>query len=56
MTNMKARWMRSLSMSGLLITLGIAALLGGTRSLVVLIPVAVLVWYSARPALHAGRN
>jgi hypothetical protein len=40
----------------LLVLLGIAALYGGTKALIVLIPVAVLVWYGARPILRGGRN
>ena len=39
-----------------LIVLGVAAFFGGVRSLVVLIPAATLVWYSAGPALRRGRN
>jgi len=39
-----------------LILLGVAALFGGARSLVVLIPAAMLVWYGAGPALRRGRN
>jgi hypothetical protein len=40
----------------LLILLGVAALLGGVKSLVLLVPAAVLVWYGAGPAPRRGRN
>ncbi|MGO9086479.1 MAG: hypothetical protein ACLQBK_14725 [Candidatus Sulfotelmatobacter sp.] len=40
----------------LLILLGVAALFGGVKSLLLLIPAAMLVWYSARPAPRRGRN
>jgi hypothetical protein len=40
----------------ILILLGIAALFGGVRSLVVLVPAATLVWYSAGPIMRRKRN
>lgn len=40
----------------LLILLGMAALYGGTKMLIVLIPAAVLVWYGVGPMLGSGRN
>lgn len=40
----------------LLILLGVAALFGGVKSLVLLVPAAVLVWYGAGPAPRRGRN
>ena len=40
----------------LLILLGVAALFGGVKSLLLLIPAALLVWYGARPPLRRGRN
>jgi len=40
----------------LLILLGVAAFFGGVKSLVLLIPAAMLVWYGAGPALRRGRN
>jgi hypothetical protein len=39
-----------------LILLGLLALLGGERWLVLLIPAAMLVWYKARPIVSSGRN
>lgn len=46
------------SMTGtvLLVLLGVAALFGGVKSLALLIPAALLVWYGSRPALDRGRN
>jgi len=40
----------------LLILLGVAALFGGVKSLFLLIPAAILVWYAAGPAPRRGRN
>ena len=39
-----------------LILLGVLALLAGEKSLTVLIPVAVLVWYAATPRPRRSRN
>ena len=39
-----------------LILMGMAALYGGSKWLGVLIPAAVLVWYSVGPRLGTGRN
>jgi hypothetical protein len=39
-----------------LILLGIAALFGGVKSLVLVIPAAMLVWLGARPLPRKGRN
>jgi len=47
---------KSLSSTTVLILLGVAALFGGVKSLVFLIPAALLVWYSARPMPRKGRN
>jgi hypothetical protein len=47
---------KSLASTFLLILLGIAALLGGSRMLIVLVPAALFVWYSARPMLDSNRN
>jgi len=46
------------SMAGtfVLILLGLVALFGGEKWLVVLIPAAMLVWYGAGPILRSGRN
>jgi hypothetical protein len=47
---------KSMGWMAVLIVLGIVALLGGEKWLVVLIPAAMLVWYGAGPALRSGRN
>ena len=39
-----------------LILLGITGLFAGGKSLVLLIPTAMLVWYEARPLLRRDRN
>jgi hypothetical protein len=40
----------------ILILLGIIALIAGVKSLVVLIPAAMLVYFGTDPALRSGRN
>jgi hypothetical protein len=47
---------KSMGWTVVLILLGMAALYGGSKWLSVLIPAAVLVWYTARPSLRTGRN
>jgi hypothetical protein len=47
---------KSMGSTIVLILLGIAALFGGVKSLVLLIPAAMLVWYGARPMPRKGRN
>jgi hypothetical protein len=47
---------KSIAYAAILIVLGIAALCGGMKFLVVLIPAALVFWYSARPTLRSGRN
>ena len=39
-----------------LILMGMAALYGGSKWLALLIPAALLVWYTAKPRLGTGRN
>ena len=39
-----------------LIVLGMAALYGGSKWLTILIPAALLIWFTARPRLRTGRN
>jgi hypothetical protein len=53
---MSANSKKSMAWATLLILFGLMALLGGEKWLVVLIPAATLVWYSAGPALRSGRN
>ena len=47
---------KSMGSMMVLILLGVTALYAGARSLAVIIPAAVLVWYASRPALRRGRN
>jgi hypothetical protein len=47
---------KSMGWAVVLILLGMAALYGGEKWLSLLIPVALLVWYSAKPGLGTGRN
>jgi len=47
---------KSLGLSLLLILLGMIAMYEGFRSLIILVPAAVLVWYEAKPVLRGGRN
>ena len=47
---------KSMGWTVVLILLGMAALFGGLKWLALLIPAALLVWYTARPGLRAGRN
>jgi hypothetical protein len=47
---------KSLGWALLLILLGLVALFGGDKWLVVLIPAAIMVWYGAGPTLRRGRN
>jgi hypothetical protein len=39
-----------------LILLGLIAPFGGVKSLIVLVPAAILIWYGATPMLRRGRN
>ena len=47
---------KSMGWMMVLILLGLGALIGGEKWLVVLIPAAILVWYGAGPALRSGRS
>ncbi|HEY6770001.1 MAG TPA: hypothetical protein VI386_35120 [Candidatus Sulfotelmatobacter sp.] len=42
--------------TAVLIGLGLIALMGGTKTLILLVPVAWLVWQRAGGSLHSGRN
>ena len=53
---MKSYPRKSIAASAVLVLMGMLVLLTGERSLVVLIPGAVLVWYAAAPKLRRGRN
>jgi len=47
---------KMLGSTALLILLGMAALYGGSKWLSLIIPAALLVWYTARPLIRTGRN
>jgi low affinity Fe/Cu permease len=47
---------KSMGWTGVLILLGLVALFGGEKWLVVLIPAAMLVWYGAGPLVRGTRN
>ena len=47
---------KSLTSTTLLILLGVGALAAGEKWLIVLIPAAIFVWYSAGSILGTGRN
>jgi hypothetical protein len=47
---------KSMGWMVVLILLGVAALVGGVKWLVVLIPAATLVWLGAAPVVRSGRN
>ena len=47
---------KSVSWTIVLVLLGLLAFYGGTRWLLVLIPIALLIWTIAGPALRTGRN
>jgi hypothetical protein len=54
--DMSANSKKSLGSTLFLIVLGIAAFYGGTKTLAVLIPAALLVWFGVGPILRSGRN
>jgi hypothetical protein len=47
---------KSMGSTVALILLGMAALYGGEKWLSLLVPAALLVWYTAKPGLRTGRN
>jgi hypothetical protein len=53
---MSANSKKSMGWTVVLIVLGLVALFGGVKFLVVLIPAAMMVWYGVGPALRSGRN
>jgi len=53
---MSANSKKSIGWSIMLIVLGVVAIYARAKSLIVIIPVATLVWYGARPILRSGRN
>jgi hypothetical protein len=53
---MSADSKKSMGWTTVLIILGVAAMYGGTKSLTLLIPAAMLVWYAAGTLLFNGRR
>jgi hypothetical protein len=53
---MSADTKKSTGATMVFILLGLAALIGGTKWLAILIPLAILVWYSAGSSWRTGRN
>jgi len=53
---MTANTKRSIAATAILIVMGIVVLLTGEKSLVVLMPAAVLVWFAAAPKFRSGRH
>ncbi|HET7893116.1 MAG TPA: hypothetical protein VFL34_16430 [Candidatus Sulfotelmatobacter sp.] len=53
---MSANSKKSMGWMAVLILLGMAALYGGSKWLSLLIPAAMLVWFTAKPSLGRGRN
>jgi hypothetical protein len=53
---MSAHSKKSMTSTFVLIVLGMAALYGGSKWLTIVIPAALLVWFTARPRLRTGRN
>jgi hypothetical protein len=53
---MSANSKKSMGWAVVLILMGMAALYGGSKWLSLLIPAALLVWYTASPRLRTGRN
>jgi hypothetical protein len=47
---------KTMAWTAVLIVLGLLALIGGTKTLVLLLPAAAFIWYRARPIVHGGRN
>jgi hypothetical protein len=53
---MSANWKKSMGWMVVLMLCGVAALFGGAKSLVVLVPAAALIWFGAGPMVKSGRN
>jgi hypothetical protein len=53
---MSADSKKSMGWTIVLVLLGVVALVGGVKWLVLLIPAAMLIWYGAGPLLRSGRN
>jgi hypothetical protein len=53
---MSAQSKKSLGWTLVLVLLGLTALFGGMKTLVLLLPAAWFVWHEARPITRSGRN
>ncbi|HUD64155.1 MAG TPA: hypothetical protein VMQ17_06250 [Candidatus Sulfotelmatobacter sp.] len=53
---MSADSKKSMGWTIVLVLLGVVALVGGVKWLVLLVPAAMLIWYGAGPILRSGRN
>lgn len=53
---MKMDWKKSIGPAMLLILLGVVALYGGAKTLALVIPLALLVWYGTSTVPGGGRN
>ena len=53
---MRTNTKKSIGWTLVLVVLGLISLYGGETWLVVLIPLAMLVWYGTVPTLKSGRN
>jgi hypothetical protein len=47
---------KSIGVATVLMLLGVFAMWAGLKSLIVLVPAAMLIWYEARPRFGSGRN
>jgi len=53
---MSAELKKSTGWGIVLIAFGVAAFFAGARWLAILIPAAILIWYTAMPVVRSGRN
>jgi hypothetical protein len=47
---------KSIGLATVLMMFGVFAMYAGLKSLIILVPAAMLLWYEARPQLRSGRN
>jgi hypothetical protein len=47
---------KSIGATLMLVLMGLLVMIAGMKSLVVMIPAAVLVWYAVNPSFGSGRN
>jgi uncharacterized membrane protein len=53
---MSRNYKKSMVSTVVLILLGIVALFAGLKSLILLVPIAVAIWFGNTPMLRSGRN